>query len=183
MELSNSSGYGKRQRGGNNGGHRNQHNRDHRGNDRGGMRNNPRQSMGGNRDYNKYGGPSTSAYPNPNVGFSHDQSRYQGAGSGVPNTQEQRSNGMMSRFSSGKYLPNGRPSRFSDNVELGGQGQGQGQGNVPPRFSNPNQMRFPGPPQQHQQPHQQPSSHPQFVPSNNFAMNFNPSQAPLPVKN
>lgn len=193
LEFSNNSGYGKRQRGGNNGGHR-QHNRD-RGNDRG-MRNNPRQSMGGNRDYNKFGGggPSTSGFSH---GGNNDQPRYQGAGvvSGMQqqqqSAQEPRSNGMMSRFSSGKYLPNGRPSRFSDNVELGGQsGQGQGQGNVPPRFNNQNQMRFPGQPQQQQQqqpqqppPQQQQPQQPQFAPSNNFAMNFNPSQAPLPVNN
>ncbi|KAL5286865.1 DDX17.2 family protein [Megaselia abdita] len=180
LEFSHNSGYGKRQRGGNNGGHRNQHNRG--GNDRGGMRNNPRQ-MGGNRDYNKYGGggPSTSGYSSHG---NHDQSRYQGGGGGMQHSSEQRSNGMMSRFSSGKYLPNGRPSRFSDNVELGGQGQSQGPGNVPPRFNNQNPMRFSG--QQSQQPQQtqpQPSQQPQFAPSNNYAMNFNPSQAPLPVNN
>lgn len=138
---------------------------------------------GGNRDYgNKFGGGPSSS------GFSHggnmDQSRYQGGGGiGMPGTQEPRSNGMMSRFSAGKYLPNGRPSRFSDNVELGGQGQGQGQGNVPPRFNNQNQMRFSGQP--NQQPPQQPQQQQQqFASSSNFsAMTFNPPQAPLPVTN
>lgn len=181
MEFSNNCGYGKRQRGGNNGGghgHRGP-NRDR--NDRN-MRNNPRPSMGGNRDFNKFGGGG-----NPNVGgFSHsnssgnnEQPRYQGnVGGGMPHVHEQRSNGMMSRFSSGKYLPNGRPSRFSDNIETGGQGgQSHGQGSsIPPRFhNNPNQMRFSGQQMPHQ-PHQ-------FAPSNNFAMNFNPSQTPLPVTN